>query len=120
MSTNSVIGSARTTVTTTFNLISHTALAADKLVRSAALSIDALEARAALMRDSVITDCRLEATNYHDEAITKAALKHTENMESIHASIYPGKPFDKEAFYLQALSKMQASANPANSTSANP
>lgn len=105
----SVIHSARHSTASVFGVIGTAADAVTQLIGTGVCAIDALDAKARLMRDEVILDCKLRAAVGKDSAVHTAANEHADMMEEIHHRNFPGKPFDREAFFLAALKRMEDS-----------
>jgi len=109
----SVINSARTSTASLFDVVADTANVASQLIGTAARSIDALDAKAALMHRRVVTNSRAQMVVVTDDEVTKAATEHTDLMEDIHKRNFNNKEFNREEFYLAALDKIQAAVEAA-------
>lgn len=104
----SVISSARRSTTSVFDVVTETANAATKLIRTGTAAIDALEAKTRRMREEVVYDCALQSVLYKDSALVKAASDYCDAMEEAHNRNFPNDPFDRKSFYDIALQRMEA------------
>ncbi len=104
----SVIASARRSTSSVFDLFGTTAETAVQLIRTASRSVSMLDAKAELMHDRVITNCRLQRINMTSEEIINAANTHVDMIEDAHRRNFPSLTFDRTAAYQTAIAKMEA------------
>lgn len=105
---SSVIASARRSTASAFDLVYAAADTTAQLINVASLGVSALDAKARLMHTRVVTHAKAQAVVVEDDEITKAATEHTDLMEQVHKTNYPGQPFDRAAHFISALAKIQA------------
>jgi hypothetical protein len=104
----SVITSARRSTASVFDFVGSIATASNQLIAVGAYSIDALDAKAALMRDRVVLNAKAQRVTVMDDEILKAASEHTTIMEEAHRRHFPDVPFDKAAHFKAAVEKITA------------
>ncbi|MGQ0565608.1 MAG: hypothetical protein ACT4OK_11125 [Gemmobacter sp.] len=104
----SVLRSARRSTAGFFDFIGNTTNTAASLVRTAARSVEMLDAKAELMHDRVLTNCKLQRVNMTSEEILTAADAHADMIEDSHRRNFPNEPFDRTAVFRAAVAKMEA------------
>ena len=109
----SVINSARRSTASAFDLIYSAMDAATQVIGTATRGIDMLDRKAELMHHRVTVNTKAQMVLAEDDEITKAATEHTDIMEEAHRRNMPNKAFDREAFYLAAVTKIQAAVEAA-------
>lgn len=108
----SVITSARGATSSVFDVVTITADTAVQLIRTASRGVNMLDAKTEILHDRIITNTKLQRVVMIDEEIIHAANQHADLMEDAHRRNYPTRDFDREAFYLAALTKMQEALAP--------
>lgn len=103
----SVVHSARQSSASVFDTLGSLANSANQLVGVGSVAIDALDAKASLMRERVVTNARAQRILVRDQEITTAASDHADMLADIHKRNYPGQPFDRTKAFEEALKKIR-------------
>jgi hypothetical protein len=91
----SVIGSARTATASVFDVVTQAANAASSLIRTAALSADALDLKAREMHAGVRSRSVANMVVCDRREIMLAANEYVSLLEETHRELYPSVTFDR-------------------------
>lgn len=104
----SIYASATDATVSLFDAVTDTATAARQLLGTGILAIDALDRKTKVMHTSVVADTNMRITLIPEVVATEVASDHADTMEAHFKKNFPGKEFDREAFYLATLAKLTA------------
>ena len=103
----SVIRSARRSTAGLFDFVGTTTETIGSIVRVASRSVSMLDAKAELLHDRVVTNCKLQRVNMTSEEILTAADAHTDMIEDSYRRNFPSKVFDRETHFNASITKME-------------
>lgn len=104
----SVIGSARTSASSIFSVVTQTAGVVTQTLDALSASIDVLNVKANDMRHDAVFASKLHRARDNSAQIAQAASEQTDLMEEIHRKNYPGIEFNRASVFEAALAQFTA------------